>query len=146
MSTTPAVRTPIKYTVLEKSLIGNEMFEAGQTCLYDGLPAENLAPLCDEGRARYQEYLDSNRERAAKQRTEFADSAVGDQAAFGAAVAKAIAEANAAADLKIAALTDAMTSLATMMATLVKAQAEPAAPAAPVAHKGKAKESTDPLA
>lgn len=122
-------RTPLKYTVLEKSLVGNEIFEAGQTCSYAGLPAENLAPLCDEGRARYQEYLESNRVRAAQMRVEFADSAVGDQAAFGAAVAKAIAEANAASDVKIAALTDAMASLAATMA----AMATPAV-------KGKGKE------
>ncbi len=125
----PTERTPLKYTVLEKSLIGNEIFEAGQTCSYTGLPAENLAPQCDEGKARYQEYLESNRERAAQMRAAFADSAVGDPATFGASVAKAIAEANAASDVKIAALTDAMASLAAAMA----AMATPAA-------KGKGKE------
>ena len=125
-------RTPLKYTVLEKSLVGNEIFEAGQTCSYAGLPAENLAPTCDEGRARYQEYLETNRVRAAKMRAEFADSAVGDQSAFAAAVGKAIAEANAEASSKIAALTDAMASLAATMATM----------AAPVSTR-KAKEPVD---
>lgn len=99
MSTTP--RKPVKYTVLEKSLIGNEMFEAGQTCEYDGLPAENLSPQCDEGRARYQEYLDTNAERVAKMRAANSDSVVGDPAAFAAAVGKAIAEANAGIEARI---------------------------------------------
>jgi hypothetical protein len=42
-------RDPVEYIVLEKSLIGNEIFEAGTTVKYDGLPAENLQPTCDEG-------------------------------------------------------------------------------------------------
>ncbi|MEC5161719.1 MULTISPECIES: hypothetical protein [unclassified Janthinobacterium] len=49
-----------KYLVKEKSLIGNELFEAGALVDYDGLPAENLEPTCDAGRAKYQEYLESN--------------------------------------------------------------------------------------
>lgn len=61
-----AKRTPVEYLVKEKSLIGNELFEAGTNAFYDGLPAENLEPLCDEGRARYQEYLDSNKARVAR--------------------------------------------------------------------------------
>lgn len=79
-----------KYRVKEKSLIGNELHEAGAEVEYDGLPAENLEPLCDEGRAKYQEYLDSNAERVAKMKRENEVSAVGDPAAFAAMVAASI--------------------------------------------------------
>lgn len=61
-----APRHPVKYEVLEKSNINNEMKEAGDTVMYEGLPAENLKPLCDIGRARYQEYLVSNKSRVDK--------------------------------------------------------------------------------
>jgi hypothetical protein len=90
-------RAPVKYTVLEKSLVGNEIFEEGAVVEYDGLPAENLAPMCDEGRARYQEYLDSNAERVRKMKADYGDQAgiAGDPEAFAKAVRAAIAEANA---------------------------------------------------
>lgn len=68
--TTPATRRPVKYLVKEKSLIGNEIHEAGAVAEYDGLPAENLEPLCDEGRARYQEYLASNAARVERMMAE----------------------------------------------------------------------------
>ena len=54
-------RKPVAYITTEKSLVGNEIHEAGARVMYDGLPAENLTPTCDVGRARYQEYLDSNK-------------------------------------------------------------------------------------
>ena len=79
-----------KYLVKELSLIGNELFQAGAEVEYDGLPAENLEPLCDEGRAKYQEYLDSNAARVKKMIAENQLSAVGDPAAFAAAVASTI--------------------------------------------------------
>ena len=116
-------REPVEYTVLEKSLIGNEIFEAGQVCKYDGLPSENLAPLCDVGRARFQEYLETNKARQAKMQAEFRDSGVGDGEAFAKAVTKALADANAASDAKFAALADSMKALADMMAAVTKAQA-----------------------
>jgi hypothetical protein len=99
--------TPIKYIVKEKSLIGNELFEAGaEVELPEGtFPAENLEPLDDRGRAKYQEYLASNAARVAQMKEQFADPAAGDAAALskaiGAAVAEAIAAQNAeAAELK----------------------------------------------
>src|SRR5437868_13768488 len=60
---TSAPRAPVKYRLKEKSLIGNDLHEAGTTISYAGLPAENLEPLCDEGRARAAEYAASNAER-----------------------------------------------------------------------------------
>jgi hypothetical protein len=54
-----------KYLVLEKSLIGNEIFEAGAVVEYDGFPSENLEPTCDEGRAKRAEYEASNKARVA---------------------------------------------------------------------------------
>lgn len=67
--TTPA---PIpKYRVKELSLIGNELHEAGAIVEYDGLPAENLEPLCEAGRAKYREYLESNEQRVRKMMAEY---------------------------------------------------------------------------
>ena len=85
-------RQPVEYLVKEKSLIGNEIKEAGEKVLYDGLPAENLEPLCDEGRARYQEYLASNKARVAAMVEQHNTSAVGDPDAFAKAMAKYQAE------------------------------------------------------
>lgn len=64
-----------KYKVLEKSLIGNEIHEAGAIVEYDGLPAENLEPQCDLGRERYKEYLVSNETRIAKMTADFPPTA-----------------------------------------------------------------------
>ena len=93
MSTAPK---SLKYLVKERSLIGNTIHEEGTEVFYDGLPAENLEPTCDEGRARYQEYLDSN---AARVRLMLANNEnappQNDAAAFAAAVGEAVAEANA---------------------------------------------------
>ena len=77
-----------RYRVKELSLIGNELFQAGAEVDYDGLPAGNLEPLCDEGRARHQEYLDSNAERVRLMIDQNQTSGVGDPAAFAAALAK----------------------------------------------------------
>lgn len=85
-------REPVEYTVLEKSLVGNEIHEAGAVVKYDGLPAENLQPMCDEGRSRYQEYLASNVERVAKMKEQNSEPGVGDPAAFIAAFRKELAE------------------------------------------------------
>lgn len=97
-----------KYRVKELSLIGNELFQAGAEVEYDGLPAENLEPLCDEGRAKYQEYLDSNIKRQAEMLANNPTSGVGDvskfteaftksQEAQAAVIGTAVAEAVAAA-------------------------------------------------
>lgn len=98
-----------KYVIKEKSLIGNELHEAGAIVEYDGLPSENLEPTDDEGRARYQEYLASNAERIATLKNQFTESAVGDPDKFAQAVAKANAEANA----------DMMASIPNMIASAV---------------------------
>lgn len=88
-------RAPVAYTVLEKSLVGNRIYEEGETAMYDGLPAENLAPQCDVGKARYQEYLESNNARVAAMKEKFADSSLGDSAAFGKVFLEALAKSNA---------------------------------------------------
>lgn len=77
-----------KYRVKELSLIGNELFQVGAIVDYDGLPAENLEPLDDEGCAKYQEYLDSNSARVKLMISQNQGSAVGDPTAFAAALAK----------------------------------------------------------
>lgn len=96
------VGQPVKYTVLEKSLVGNEIFEEGQTCQYAGLPSENLAPQCDIGRARYQKYLATNAARVAAMKEGYAETNITDPAAFAAAVAKAIADSRKDDDDRIA--------------------------------------------
>lgn len=80
-----------KYRVKEKSLIGNEIHEAGAVVEYDGLPAENLEPMDAEGEAKYQEYLASNKQRVQDMKATFTETAVGDPAAFAKLLADAIA-------------------------------------------------------
>ena len=87
-------RQPVKYLVKEKSLIGNQIYEAGATAEYDGLPADNLEPLCDEGRARAAEYVESNKQRVATMIAANQESNVGDPAQFAAQFQKALTEAN----------------------------------------------------
>lgn len=82
-----------KYVVQEKSLIGNEIHEAGAIVEYDGLPAGNLKPTCEEGERRAQEYLDSNAARVRKMMADNTESAIGDPAAFVAAIAQAMVSA-----------------------------------------------------
>lgn len=89
--------TPIKYIVKEKSLIGNELFEPGaEVELPEGtLPAENLEPVCARGRAKHQEYLESNAARIATMREQFAAESGSNEVLaklIGAAVATALAE------------------------------------------------------
>jgi len=82
-----------KYRVVEKSLIGNEIKEEGEIVEYDGLPGWNLEPMCDEGRAKAEEYVASNKARIALMNDQFKDQpGVGDPAAFMAAFAKMLAE------------------------------------------------------
>jgi hypothetical protein len=98
-----AQREPVKYTVLERSLIGNRIYEEGEVAEYDGLPAENLAPLCDEGHARYQEYLKSNAERIAKMRAAHPEQGGAmDSQAFAAAIATEIAKLREGEDARVA--------------------------------------------
>jgi hypothetical protein len=95
-ATTVEKREPVKYTVLERSLVGNKIYEEGETAEYDGLPAENLAPQCEVGKARYQEYLDTNKARVAKmiEMNQADASGLGDAAAFGKMFLEALAESN----------------------------------------------------
>lgn len=105
-------RAPVKYEVLERSLIGNEIHEPGAVVEYDGLPAENLKPLCDVGKARYQEYLESNRARIAKMQADNPITGVGDPEAFAKAVSEAIAKANAEAQARQAEMISAAVAAA----------------------------------
>ncbi|SDC69030.1 small subunit ribosomal protein S16 [Massilia sp. PDC64] len=150
-------RQPVKYRVKEKSLIGNQVFEAGQVAEYDGLPADNLEPLCDEGRARAAEYVESNKQRVATMIAANQESAVGDPAKFAEQFAKALAEERAehAAQMEkmlalqqesATKLAEAAHNMSLLAAALVQAQAAaPAAsateeaPAAPEAAAGDAK-------
>jgi hypothetical protein len=152
-----AARKPVKYRVKEKSLIGNTLYEAGQEAEYDGLPADNLEPLCDEGRARAAEYEQSNKARVQKMVAANQESAVGDPAAFAAAFAKQLAEERAEHQAQLAAqqetmakmlemqqqsatqLAEAAKNMAVLAAALTQAQAAPAPePAAPVAPEAPA--------
>jgi hypothetical protein len=103
--------TPCTYTVKEKSNLNNRMYEEGETVSYDGMPAENLVPTDEEGAARYQDYLTSNKERVALMQAQFSESGVGDADKFAAAFAKELAKVKAESDEKIAALTEAVGKL-----------------------------------
>ena len=86
--------TPIKYIVKEKSLIGNEIFEAGaEVTLPEGtLPAENLEPMCERGQAKVQEYIASNNARIAKMKDAFSED-TGSNEAMAKMIARAVATA-----------------------------------------------------
>jgi hypothetical protein len=142
---TSAPREPVQYRVKEKSLIGNDVHEAGATVSYAGLPSENLEPLCDEGRKRAVEYKESNAARVKQMIASTAgDSPVGDPAKFMEAFTKALAEERAEHQAQLAAQQETMAKMLEMqqtasiqlaeaaknMATL--AAAITAAPAAPV--------------
>lgn len=142
----PEPRAPVSYLVLEKSLIGNEIHEAGTTALYDGLPAANLQPTCDEGRRRAAEFIasdkarvaqlvENNRDGAAGDPTEFMKNLVKMQQEQAAEQAKAAAEQQAKLGETIgqAVATGIAQALATMFPNGIPSAA-PAAPAAPAAE------------
>lgn len=147
---TSAPRQPVKYEVLEKSNINNEMFEPGQVVHYAGLPSENLKPLCDEGRARAVEYAESNarRVRTMVEMHKDSETGVGDPSKFMAAFAKELATQNEAYQAQIAHLMEIQqqtaTALAQASADLAAAAqqmaavqaAAPAAPETPAAPAG----------
>jgi len=138
-----APRQPVKYRVKEKSLIGNAIHEAGAEVEYDGLPADNLEPLCDIGRARAAEYVQSNKERVARMIDANRESAVGDPAKFAEQFAKALAEERAEHAARMekmlelqqesaTKLAEAAHNMSVLAAALVQAQA--AAPTADAAQ------------
>lgn len=125
-----------KYVVLEKSLIGNELHEAGAVVEYDGLPAENLQPTCDVGRARYQEYLRSNDDRLAKMKGQYSESAVGDPTLFAAKVAAELQRSNEEFKASIPSMiaSAVVQAMAAVFPNGISAPAAPAEPAAPAAE------------
>lgn len=101
--------TPIKYIVKEKSLVGNEIFEAGaEVELPEGTwPGPNMEPTCDRGRAKQDEYNNVilPRMRADLQAKYGNDPGMtGDMAALSKAIASAVAEAMSAQKAENAAL------------------------------------------
>ena len=50
----------VTYTVVEKSMIGHKVYEAGESVKYAGLPSENLSPTCEVGKQRAAEYAEQN--------------------------------------------------------------------------------------
>lgn len=88
--------TPIKYITTEKSLVGNELFEAGaEVVLPEGtLPAANMQATCARGEAKKAEYEASNRERIARLADQYSDTAsTAQMEAMSKMVAKAVTEA-----------------------------------------------------
>lgn len=100
-----------QYKVLEKSLIGNEIFEEGAIVDYDGYPSHNLEPLCDEGRAKAAELVTINEQRIKQMQLDNPNTPTIDQDAFAKAIATALAEANAQHDAQMAQITEILTSL-----------------------------------
>lgn len=102
-----------QYKVLEKSLIGNEIFEEGAIVDYDGYPSGNLEPLCDEGRAKAEELIEVNKERIKRIQLENPNTPMIDNEAFAKAVAAAITEANKAHDAQMAEVMKVLKSMQT---------------------------------
>lgn len=111
-----APRDPVEYIVKEKSVIGNDVHEAGAKVKYAGLPSENLEPTCDEGRRRYAEYLESNAARVKQMVALHAgtESPVGDPAKFMEAFTKALAEERAEHQAQLAAQRETMAKMLEM--------------------------------
>ncbi|MDH7973688.1 hypothetical protein QH494_15965 [Sphingomonas sp. AR_OL41] len=84
-----------RYLVLETSLIGNEIVEAGREVDYDGYPSGNLQPLDDEGRAKAAELIELNKQRIREMQAANPFSPTIDPEALGTAIAKAVGEAMA---------------------------------------------------
>ena len=115
------------FTALERSLVGNEMVEAGTTGvrLPEGtLPGPNMKPENEEAEAMVAEYEASNKARIAQMQADNPSAIGGNADAFAAAVALAIKESNAAHAAQMAEMT-------AMVAKLVEAGYN--------APKGKAK-------
>ncbi len=63
-----------RYKVLEKSLVNNQIFEAGDEVEYDGEVSGNLEPLDEAGRAKRAQYEASNKQRIATMLQDAKDS------------------------------------------------------------------------
>ena len=88
--------TPIKYIVKEKSLIGNEIFEAGaEVALPEGTwPGSNLEAICARGVAKFAEHAEMDKARIAKLNADFGEKGLtGDVNALAKLMAAAVAEA-----------------------------------------------------
>jgi len=101
----------LQYEVLERSLIGNQVFEPGAIVPYDGYPSANLKPTCAEGEAKAAELVQINADRVKQMQLDNPASPVMDVEGFAKAIASAIAEANAEQADKLAALTDAVAAM-----------------------------------
>ena len=63
-----------RYKVLEKSLVNNQIYEAGDEVEYDGEVSGNLEPLDEAGRAKRAQYEASNKQRIATMLQDAKDS------------------------------------------------------------------------
>lgn len=124
-----APREPVKYRVKEKSLIGNDVHEEGAVVSYAGLPSENLEPLCDEGRKRAAEYVESNAARVKAMVSAHAgvESPVGDPTKFMQAFAEELAHERAEHQAQIAQLVATNQAAALQLAEAAKNMATLAA-------------------
>jgi hypothetical protein len=137
------VAAPPKFVVLEKSLIGNRLHEAGEeVTLPEGtLPADNLAATCDEGRKLKEKYEQSNADRIARMRAEYTESAVGDASAFAGEFRKMLAENNAQHAAQMAAMQEGMSQA---VAAAVAQALVAASSGKPWTPKGKKAAEPDP--
>ncbi|CAB4120820.1 hypothetical protein UFOVP5_57 [uncultured Caudovirales phage] len=112
----------LKYKVLERSLIGNEIFEEGAIVDYDGYPSSNLEPQCDEGRAKASELVQINKQRIKQMQLDNPASPTIDQDAFAKAIATAISASNAEHADRMAQVTEILTALQDSLSAPVKAK------------------------
>ena len=109
-----------QYKVLEKSLVGNEIYEEGAIVEYDGYPSGNLEPMCDEGRAKADELVEVNKKRIKQMQLDNPNTPVLDGDAFAKAVAAELAKANKAHDEQMALVTDVLTSIQAQLTAKAK--------------------------
>lgn len=89
-----------KYRVLEKSVIGNTIFEEGAEVEYDGLPSFNLEPLDDAGRAKAAEAAIASRTSMEQLIKDYQPATGMNPDAFAAAIANAMKDILAANESK----------------------------------------------
>lgn len=131
-----------RYKVLEKSLVNNQIYEAGEEVEYDGEVSGNLEPMDDAGRAMRAQYEASNKKRIATMLQDAKDSPNAG-AVDPSTIIKQMADMQKQQAADTEALMERMSAMfaATLANALAGVGAEPAAeaaaPAAPAAPETK---------
>lgn len=127
-----------RYKVLEKSLLNNRMYEAGEEVEYEGEVSGNLEPLDDAGRAMRAQYEASNKQRIATMLQDAKDSP-NDGAVNPATIIKQMADMQKQQAADTEALMERMSAMfaTTLANALAGVNAAPAAPASEAGAKSE---------